>query len=84
MIGKVRMGRIRREMASDAKKVVVDTKNARSEMQAILSRNRDAANRLTMAARSQSGDVQDDFDGILEDFVELGAIKGEETEEDSP
>jgi hypothetical protein len=84
-IGKTQMERVRREMASDAKKVVVpiDTKNALSEMQAILSRNRDAANKLTMAARSQSEGVQDDLDGILEDFIELGAIKGEETEEDS-
>jgi hypothetical protein len=83
-IGKARMERIRKEMALDAKKVVVslETKTARSEIQTILSRNRDAASKLTMAARSQSGNVQDDIDGILEDFVELGAIKGQKTEED--
>ncbi len=83
-IGKARLERIRKEMASDAKNVVVplDTNSALSEMQAILSRNRDAANKLTMAARNQSGDAQDDLDGILQDFFELGAIKGGTTQEE--
>jgi hypothetical protein len=82
--GKLKLQRIREEMASDAtrKVVPINVKAARSELQGILSRNRDAANKLTMAARNQSGDVQDD-EGILEDFVELGVIKGPETDENS-
>lgn len=82
--GKLKLQRIREEMASDAKKKVVpiNIKAARSDLQGILSRNRDAANKLTVAARNQSGDVQDD-EGILEDFIELGAIKGPENDENS-
>ncbi|RQH12689.1 hypothetical protein [Bradyrhizobium sp. RP6] len=82
--GKVKLQRIREEMASDAKRRVVpiNAKAARSELQGILSRNRDAASKLTMAARNQSGEVEDD-DGILEDFIELGAIKRTENDENS-
>lgn len=84
--GKLKLQRIREEMASDAdakrKVVPINVNAARSELQGILSRNRDAANKLTMAARNQSGDVEDD-EGILEDFIELGAIKKTETDESS-
>lgn len=82
--GKLKLQRIREEMASDANKKVVsiNVKATRSELQGILSRNRDAANKLTMAARNQSDDVQD-HEGILEDFIELGAIKGPENDENS-
>ena len=82
--GKSKLERIRTEMSETKKTVVaIDTKTARSEVQAILLRNKEAAGKLTIAARNQSGDVDDDLDGLAEDFIELGAIKGGTTEEES-
>jgi hypothetical protein len=34
-----------------------------------------------MAARNESGDIQDDSEGILSDFIELGAIPGDGEED---
>jgi hypothetical protein len=34
-----------------------------------------------MAARNESGSLEDDAEGILADFIELGAIPGEGEEE---
>jgi hypothetical protein len=76
IVGKQRLSLVRQEMALEAKKPAPVAKRtpSQSDFQTILSRNREAASKLTMAARNESGDVQDDSDGILDDFAELGAI----------
>ena len=82
IVGKKRLALVRQEMLLDAKKPspIPKRATAQSDLESILSRNREAASKLTMAARNGSGDMQDDSEGILADFVELGAISrdGEE------
>jgi hypothetical protein len=77
--GKQRLALVRREMEMDFKKPVLKPIRGASQadLEGILSRNREAASKLTMAARNELGDIQDDSEGILADFIELGAIPGD-------
>ena len=81
-VGRKRMTMIRREMELNSRRP--PARPARGAPQAglrdILARNKAAASKLTMAARNESGSLDDDEEGILEDFLELGAIpkEGEE------
>ncbi|MBB4426594.1 hypothetical protein GGD66_005164 [Bradyrhizobium sp. CIR48] len=79
MVGKRRMAVIRREMELDARKPALKPVRGASQadLQGILARNREAASKLTMAARNESGSLDDDAEGILADFIELGAVTGE-------
>lgn len=83
IIGKKRLALVRQEMALDAKKPVLKPirGSSQTDLQGILSRNREAASKLTMAARNEKGDLQDDVEGILADFIELGAIPGDGEED---
>ena len=78
IVGKKRLALVRQEMEVDAKKPVLKPirGTSQADLDGILSRNREAASKLTMAARNESGDMQDDNEGILSDFIELGAIPG--------
>jgi hypothetical protein len=78
IVGKNRLALVRQEMEMDAKKPVLKPLRGASQadLDGILSRNREAASKLTMAARNESGDIQEDSEGILGDFIELGAIPG--------
>ena len=79
IVGKRRMARIRREMELDSKKPTLRPLRGASQanLQGIIARNREAASKLTMAARNETGSLDDDAEGILADFIELGAIPGE-------
>ena len=83
IVGKRRMALIRREMEADFRKPASKPVGATSQagLQGILARNRAAASKLTMAARNESSSLEDDAEGILADFIELGAIPGEDEEE---
>jgi len=76
IVGRNRLALVRQEMSEDEKKspIPVDREKAQSEVNAILARNREMSKKLTMAARNEAGELSDDMDGILDDFVELGAI----------
>jgi hypothetical protein len=79
IVGKHRLALVRQEMEMDFKKPVLKPIRGASQtdLEGILSRNREAASKLTMAARNELGDIQDDSEGILADFIELGAIPGD-------
>ena len=79
IVGKRRMALIRREMELDSRKPPLRPVRGASQanLQGILARNREAASKLTMAARNEAGSLDDDAEGIMEDFIELGAIPGE-------
>lgn len=79
IVGKRRMAAIRREMELDARKPALKPVRGASQadLQGILARNREAASKLTMAARNETGSLDDDAEGILADFIELGAVTGE-------
>lgn len=83
IVGKKRLALVRLEMELDAKKPALKPIRGASQadFQAILLRNRDAAKKLTMAARNEAGELQDDAEGILADFIELGAIPGDGEED---
>jgi len=83
IVGKRRMALVRQEMEADSKKPALQPVGATSQagLQGILARNRAAASKLTMAARNESGSLEDDAEGILADFIELGEIPGEDEEE---
>jgi len=83
IVGKNRLALVRKEMEMDAKKPVLKPirGTSQADLDGILSRNREAASKLTMAARNESGDIQDDSEGILSDFIELGAIPGDGEED---
>ena len=79
IVGKRRMALVRREMELDSRKPSLRPVGgaSRNNLQGILARNRVAASKLTMAARNETGSLDDDAEGILADFIELGAIPGE-------
>ncbi|GLH79746.1 hypothetical protein SSBR45G_46550 [Bradyrhizobium sp. SSBR45G] len=79
VIGRRRMAAIRRDMEMDSRKPPMRPVRGASQagLRSILARNREAANKLTMAARNETGSLDDDAEGILADFMELGAIPGE-------
>ncbi|MGD9658911.1 MAG: hypothetical protein AB7U61_14970 [Methylocystis sp.] len=80
-VGKSKLEAIRKAMAQDnGRKVVpIDRDRAQREIEAILKGNRNALSKLTMAARNQEGnDHDDDSEGLLEDFIELGVIRSDE------
>lgn len=79
IVGKRRMTLIRREMELDSKKPLLKPIQGASQanLRGILARNREAASKLTMAARNEIGSLDDDAEGIMADFIELGAIPGE-------
>jgi hypothetical protein len=83
IVGKNRLALVRQEMELDSKKPVLKPMRGTSQadLEGILSRNREAASKLTMAARNELGDMQDDSEGILSDFIELGAIPGDGEED---
>jgi len=85
IVGRNRLSVVRQEMAKDQKKSPnsIDRARAQSEVNAILSRNREAQSKLTMAARNESGDQDDDMDSIIEDFAELGAIGRGDKDQDA-
>jgi hypothetical protein len=82
IIGKRRMALVRREIELDSKKPILKPIRGTSQanLQGILARNQAAASKLTMAARNETGSLDDDAEGILADFIELGAIPGEDEE----
>lgn len=82
VVGKRRMALVRREIELDSKKPPAKPKRGASQagLQGILARNRAAASKLTMAARNESGSLDDDAEGILADFIELGAIPRDDEE----
>jgi hypothetical protein len=73
------MAHIRREMELDSRKPVLKPVRgvSQADLHGILARNREAASKLTMAARNETGSLDDDSEGIMADFIELGAIPGE-------
>jgi hypothetical protein len=79
IVGKRRMAHIRREMELDSRKPTLKPVRGASQanLQGILARNREAASKLTIAARNETGSLDDDAEGIMADFIELGAIPGE-------
>lgn len=79
IVGKRRMALIRREMELDSRRPPAKPVRGASQtdLQRILARNQEAASKLTMAARNETGSLDDDADGIMADFIELGAIPGE-------
>lgn len=83
IVGKKRLALVRKEMELDAIKPVLKPirGTSQADLEGILSRNREAASKLTMAARNELGDIQDDSEGILADFIELGAIPGDGEED---
>jgi hypothetical protein len=83
-VGRKRLALIRQQVAEDKKRppIPFDRAKARSEVNAIIARNREAQNKLTMAARNESGDQGDDMDSIIDDFAELGAIKPGDNDQD--
>jgi hypothetical protein len=83
IVGKKRLALVRQEMEMDAKKPALKPirGTSQADLEGILSRNREAASKLTMAARNELGDMQDDSEGILADFIELGAIPGDGEED---
>ena len=85
VVGRNRLFVVRQEMAKDQKKSPnsIDRARAQSEVNAILARNREAQSKLTMAARNESGDQDDDMDSIIEDFAELGAIGRGDKDQDA-
>jgi hypothetical protein len=85
VVGRNRLAIVREEMARDAVRqpAIYDRVNARSKLDSILTRNKEAANKLTMAARNETQGQSADFDGLLDDFVELGAIAEADEDKDS-
>ena len=77
LIGRERLTVIRREMAETKERspLILDRAKAQSRFQSILAVNKEAAAKLTMAARNQvTSKPEEDMEGILEDFIELGAL----------
>jgi hypothetical protein len=83
IVGKRRMVLVRQDMEADSRKPALKPVGGTTQagLQGILARNKAAASKLTMAARNESGSLEDDAEGILADFIELGAIPGEGEEE---
>lgn len=80
-VGRKKLEAIRKEMSQDNRGKVVpfDRDRAQQEIKGILKGNSGASNKLTMAARNQgANDPDEDIDGLMEDFLELGVIKGED------
>lgn len=80
-VGRNKLEAVRKEMAQGNRGRIVpfDRDRARHEIKDILKGNRDASSKLTMAARNQeTNDPDEDMDGLLEDFLELGVIKNDE------
>ena len=80
-VGRRRLDAVRRAIEEDNQKKVVpiDRNRARLQINEIIRRNKETSSKLTMAARNQEAtDHEEDIDGLLEDFVELGVIKGNE------
>jgi hypothetical protein len=79
IVGRRRMAVIRREIEIDSKRPPRRPLQGASQanLRGILARNQQAASKLTMAARNESGSLEDDAEGIMADFIELGAIPGE-------
>jgi hypothetical protein len=76
-VGRKRLALIRQQMAEDDRRTPTpfNPQKAGSEVRAIIARNREAQSKLTMAARNESGDEGEDMDSIIDDFVELGAVR---------
>ncbi len=82
-VGRRRLDAVRRAIEEDNQKKVVpiDRNRARLQINEIIRRNKETSSKLTMAARNQEAtDHEEDIDGLLEDFVELGVIKGNESD----
>lgn len=79
VVGRRRMAAIRREMEQDSRRPPLRPVRGASQsgLRGILARNQEAASKLTMAARNETGSLDDDAEGIMADFMELGAIPGE-------
>lgn len=79
VVGRRRMAAIRREMELDSKRPPLRPVRGASQanLRGILARNQEAASKLTMAARNEIGSLDDDAEGIMADFIELGVIPGE-------
>ena len=82
-VGRRRLDAVRRAIEEDNQKKVVpiDRNRARLQINEIIRRNKETSSKLTMAARNQEAtDHEEDIDGLLEDFVELGVIKGNKSD----
>jgi hypothetical protein len=85
LIGRERLATIRREMAETKERspLIYDRAKSQSRFRSILAVNRVAAAKLTMAARNQTTSKRDeDMEGILEDFIELGALPDDKEDGD--